>query len=35
MPKALGGGRWKRSQRVGYPTLLLTAVHLLFLGLKG
>lgn len=35
MPKALGGWRWKRSQRVGYLALLLTCVHLLFLGLKG
>ena len=35
MPKALGGWRWKRSQRVGYLALLLVAVHLLFLGLKG
>jgi DMSO/TMAO reductase YedYZ heme-binding membrane subunit len=35
MPKALGGWRWKRSQRVGYLALPLTAVHLLFLGLKG
>ncbi len=35
MPKALGGWRWKRSQRVGYVALLLTGVHLVFLGLKG
>ena len=35
MPKALGGWRWKRSQRVGYLALLLVAVHLLFLGLSG
>jgi len=35
MPKALGGWRWKRTQRVGYLALLLTVVHLLFLGLKG
>jgi DMSO/TMAO reductase YedYZ heme-binding membrane subunit len=35
MPKALGGWRWKRSQRVGYLALLLTAAHLLALGLKG
>jgi DMSO/TMAO reductase YedYZ heme-binding membrane subunit len=35
MPKALGGWRWKRSQRLGYLALLLVAVHLLFLGLKG
>ena len=35
MPKALGGWRWKRSQRVGYLALGLTAVHLVFLGLKG
>lgn len=35
MPKALGGWRWKRSQRVGYLALILTAAHLLSLGLKG
>jgi DMSO/TMAO reductase YedYZ heme-binding membrane subunit len=35
MPKALGGQRWKRAQRMGYVSLLLVAVHLLVLGLKG
>jgi DMSO/TMAO reductase YedYZ heme-binding membrane subunit len=35
MPKALGGWRWKRSQRVGYLALFLTAAHLMALGLKG
>ena len=35
MPKALGGWRWKRSQRVGYLALFLVSLHLLDLGLKG
>lgn len=35
MPKALGGQRWKRAQRMGYVSLLLVAVHLLALGFKG
>jgi len=35
MPKALGGWRWKRSQRVGYLALLLVSLHLVVLGLKG
>ena len=35
MPKALGGRRWKRSQRVGYIALILVVVHLVVLGLKG
>jgi DMSO/TMAO reductase YedYZ heme-binding membrane subunit len=35
MPKALGGWRWKRTQRVGYVALLLVVAHLLFLGLRG
>ena len=35
MPKAIGGQRWKRAQRMGYVALILTAVHLLALGLKG
>jgi len=35
MPKALGGWRWKRSQRAGYVALGLVLVHLVFLGLKG
>jgi DMSO/TMAO reductase YedYZ heme-binding membrane subunit len=35
MPKALGGKRWKRAQRVGYVSLILVVVHLVVLGLKG
>ncbi len=35
MPKALGGKRWKRSQRVGYLALILVVVHLVVLGVKG
>jgi DMSO/TMAO reductase YedYZ heme-binding membrane subunit len=35
MPKALGGWRWKRTQRVGYIALALVVVHLVCLGLKG
>jgi len=35
MPKALGGKRWKRSQRLGYLALLLVVVHLAVLGWKG
>jgi DMSO/TMAO reductase YedYZ heme-binding membrane subunit len=35
MPKAIGGKRWKRSQRLGYVALILVAVHLWFLGIKG
>jgi len=35
MPKALGGWRWKRSQRAGYVALGLVLVHLVVLGLKG
>jgi len=35
MAKALGGWRWKRSQRVGYIALILVAAHLIALGLKG
>jgi DMSO/TMAO reductase YedYZ heme-binding membrane subunit len=35
MPKALGGWRWKRTQRLGYFSLILVAVHLVVLGLKG
>ena len=35
MPKALGGWRWKRSQRVGYLSLALVVVHLVVLGYKG
>ena len=35
MPKALGGWRWKRSQRAGYLALILVVIHLIVLGLKG
>ena len=35
MPKALGGWRWKRNQRMGYAALVFVLVHLVFLGLKG
>ena len=35
MPKAIGGWRWKRTQRLGYLALLITAVHLFVLGFKG
>lgn len=35
MPKALGGVRWKRNQRLGYAALVLVVVHLIALGLKG
>lgn len=35
MPKAIGGWRWKRSQRLGYLALLLVVGHLVALGLKG
>ncbi len=35
MPKALGGWRWKRSQRAGYLALILVVGHLVALGLKG
>ncbi len=35
MPKALGGQRWKRAQRLGYLALILVVVHLVALGLKG
>jgi len=35
MPKAIGGVRWKRSQRAGYVALSLVLVHLVVLGLKG
>jgi DMSO/TMAO reductase YedYZ heme-binding membrane subunit len=35
MPKALGGKRWKRTQRMGYLALILVVVHLVVLGLKG
>ena len=35
MPKALGGKRWKRGQRLGYVALILVVVHLVVLGLDG
>ncbi len=35
MPKAIGGWRWKRSQRAGYIALALVVVHLVALGLQG
>ena len=35
MPKAIGGARWKRNQRMGYLALALVAGHLVVFGLKG
>ncbi len=35
MPKAIGGWRWKRNQRLGYVALALVVVHLVVLGVKG
>ncbi len=35
MPKALGGIRWKRSQRMGYLCLILVVVHTVAFGFKG
>jgi len=35
MPKAIGGWRWKRSQRAGYIALAFVVVHLVALGVKG
>lgn len=35
MPKAIGGIRWKRTQRMGYLALLLVVAHLVDLGYKG
>ncbi len=35
MPKAIGGRRWKRSQRAGYLALVLLVAHLGALGLQG
>jgi DMSO/TMAO reductase YedYZ heme-binding membrane subunit len=35
MPKAIGGARWKRNQRLGYAALAFVVVHLVFLGFKG
>jgi DMSO/TMAO reductase YedYZ heme-binding membrane subunit len=35
MPKAIGGKRWKRSQRMGYLCLCLIVAHMVVFGLKG
>ena len=35
MPKALGGHRWKRTQRMGYLCLGLVAAHMVVFGWKG
>ena len=35
MPKALGGIRWKRSQRMGYLCLALVVAHMVVFGHKG
>ena len=35
MPKAIGGVRWKRSQRMGYLCLGLVVAHMVVFGLKG
>jgi DMSO/TMAO reductase YedYZ heme-binding membrane subunit len=35
MPKALGGKRWKRAQRMGYVALTLVIGHLVILGFRG
>ncbi len=35
MPKALGGLRWKRTQRMGYLCLALVVAHMISLGLRG
>ena len=35
MPKAIGGVRWKRGQRMGYLCLALVLAHLVVLGWKG
>jgi DMSO/TMAO reductase YedYZ heme-binding membrane subunit len=35
MPRAIGGKRWKRAQRLGYVGLALVVVHLADLGLRG
>jgi DMSO/TMAO reductase YedYZ heme-binding membrane subunit len=35
MPKAIGGMRWKRSQRMGYLCLILVVAHMVALGLRG
>jgi DMSO/TMAO reductase YedYZ heme-binding membrane subunit len=35
MPKAIGGMRWKRSQRMGYVCLILVVAHMVALGVRG
>ena len=35
MPKAIGGQRWKRNQRLGYVALAFVVAHLVALGLEG
>jgi len=35
MPKAVGGWRWKRGQRMGYLALAMVATHLVAMGWKG
>ena len=35
MPKALGGTRWKRTQRMGYLCLTMVAAHMVAFGLHG
>jgi DMSO/TMAO reductase YedYZ heme-binding membrane subunit len=35
MPKALGGIRWKRTQRMGYFCLVLVVAHMVVFGLRG
>ena len=35
MPKAIGGQRWKRSQRLGYAALIFVVVHLVVMGVEG
>ncbi|MGF1579583.1 MAG: hypothetical protein ACFCD0_09485 [Gemmataceae bacterium] len=35
MPKALGGARWKRTQRMGYLCLSLVVAHMIAFGWKG
>jgi DMSO/TMAO reductase YedYZ heme-binding membrane subunit len=35
LPKAIGGVRWKRNQRLGYAALAFVVVHLIALGVEG
>ena len=35
MPKALGGIRWKRTQRMGYFCLIMVVVHMVVFGHRG